>query len=73
MSVPTDFSFPRQYECEVLEELPGGDTPSHLIFSPAHTRAERMGCSSEWILRTPVVARDICVRSVRPKRRESSL
>lgn len=35
MSIPTDFSFPRQYECEIVEELPGGDTPSHHYFQPS--------------------------------------
>jgi hypothetical protein len=37
MSVPTDFTFPREYECQILEELPGSDGPAHQYFRAGST------------------------------------
>lgn len=32
MSVPTDFSFPRQYDSEVVDELPSREVPPHYYY-----------------------------------------
>ena len=43
MSGAIDFVFPHHYACEVLQNLPGHDPPSHQYFSPGGTSGGRDG------------------------------
>jgi hypothetical protein len=35
MTVATDFAFPRSYECEIVDELPGGELSRHFYYPGA--------------------------------------